>query len=202
MQKRFNLPQDSTPISDYSDLIPAWIENLNDLNRAETENIFKATRKYLHGKIERPEVWFNTKFLFNVHFQMFSSVWRWAGKCRTSITSVGVKPFLIPEYLAALCKDVVAWNSENISLNSLEQAARIHHRLVWIHPFENGNGRFSRLVSDRYLLSKSYNYPSWPIDINKQCEERSLYIRSLQTADQGDYRDLEYLMKKWGGEKK
>lgn len=103
MSKQFNLPQDSTPISDYSELIPPWIENLFDLNRAETENILKATRKYLHGKIESPESWFNTKFLFKIHFNMFSSVWTWAGKCRKSLTSIGVQPYLIPEYIASLC---------------------------------------------------------------------------------------------------
>ncbi len=42
-------------------------------------------------------------------------------------------------------------------LEYLSKSIRIHHRLVKIHPFVNGNGRHARLVSDIYLFSHNYN---------------------------------------------
>ncbi|MBI4208502.1 MAG: Fic family protein [Deltaproteobacteria bacterium] len=42
-------------------------------------------------------------------------------------------------------------------MNHEELSARLHHRLVWIHPFENGNGRWARLIMNIHL--KKYNLP-------------------------------------------
>lgn len=48
--------------------------------------------------------------------------------------------------------DAVFWH-ENDTFTAVERAVRIHHRLVYIHPFRNGNGRQSRFVADLYLHS-------------------------------------------------
>jgi Fic family protein len=42
--------------------------------------------------------------------------------------------------------DIQAWEIKTDLL--LEQAMRIHHRTVNIHPFENGNGRWSRMLAN------------------------------------------------------
>jgi fido (protein-threonine AMPylation protein) len=84
---------------------------------------------------------------------MFGSVWGWAGDYRKSITSIGLSPVMIPSQLAEFCFEVLAWFHNPVELTFVEIAARIHHRLVFIHPFENGNGRFSRLIADRFLLA-------------------------------------------------
>lgn len=76
--------------------------------------------------------------------------------------------------------------------------ARVHHRLVSIHPFENGNGRFSRLVSDRLLLAWRCPHPIWPSNLGERSGERKEYINALKCADQGDYSPLISLMKKFG----
>ncbi len=85
-------------------------------------------------------------------------IWEWAGIYRKSITSIGVKPSLIPLQLAELCLEVNAWFQYPTELTFLEMAARIHHQLVFIHPFENGNGHFSRLIADRFLFAWKCSY--------------------------------------------
>lgn len=77
-------------------------------------------------------------------------------------------------------------------------AARIHHRLVFIHPFENGNGRFSRLIADRFLFAFKCSYPLWPSHLNKEGIMRKDYIDTLKNADRGDYSSLMDFMKKLG----
>ncbi len=129
---------------------------------------------------------------------MFQDVWEWAGKYRKSITSIGVHPSLIVAQLSELCAEVIFWSKDAIELTFLERAARIHHRLVFIHPFENGNGRFSRLVSDSYLLAFKCAHPVWPEDLNKESGYRRQYIDSLKEADRGNHDLLLQFMRDCG----
>lgn len=71
--------------------------------------------------------------------------------------------------------------------------ARLHHRLVYIHLFPNGNGRHARVMADAVMV-KLLNEP--PIDwagqyrlekMNVRCEE---YIAALRAADGYDYSKL------------
>src|ERR1700733_14187752 len=198
MPDRFEFPEGATPIGDCSGLIPLWVHHLHDLNRVEAENILNAQRKYLQGKIGDSPTWFQVKELKAIHQAMFGDVWEWAGVYRKSITSIGIDPSLIPINLAELCLEVFSWSQYPVELTFVEMAARIHHRLVFIHPFENGNGRFSRLIADRFLLAFRCQYPVWPSHLNQEGVVRKDYIKTLKDADKGDYAPLVDFMKKLG----
>ncbi len=45
-------------------------------------------------------------------------------------------------------------NSTNSPKYDLLKTALAHHRFVWIHPFDNGNGRTVRLLTYAMLVSK------------------------------------------------
>ena len=72
-----------------------------------------------------------------------------------------------------------------------EIASRIHHRLVSVHPFENGNGRWARLVANLYLHQKRQPLVEWPQD-KKLIREvfKPAYLSALKSADYGDYGQL------------
>lgn len=194
---KINFPKGATPLNDYSGLKIKWVKTLDDLNRVETENISYAKKKYLKKIKTNPLSWFNISTLKKIHYDMFCDVWSWAGKFRKSITSIGIKPYLISNQLAELCADTKAWSNNDSDLTCLEQAAKVHHRLVFIHPFENGNGRFSRLIADRYLINCGYSYPNWPY-LQDEGKSRNEYINSLKEADNGNYNPLIKLMQKLG----
>ncbi len=198
MPERFEFPEGATPIADCSGLIPLWVHHLHDLNRVEAENILDAQRKYFKGRIGDPQIWFQVKELKAIHQGMFGKVWEWAGTYRKSITSIGVNPSLIPTQLAELCLEVSYWFQYPVELTFVEMAARVHHRLVFIHPFENGNGRFSRLIADRFLLAFKCQHPVWPSHLNQEGVLRKDYIKTLRNADKGDYEPLVGFMKKMG----
>jgi Fic-DOC domain mobile mystery protein B len=198
MIKNFQFPEGATPIPECSGLIPTWVHNLSDLNRIEGTNIHYAHRKYLRPPISHPKYWFNVKQLRTIHRAMFGRVWDWAGEYRKSITSIGIHPTLIPSKFAELCFEVISWLESPVGFTFLEMAARIHHKLVFIHPFENGNGRFSRLIADRFLLAFQYSYPRWPSNIYQEGDIRKTYIQALKDADRGDYLPLINLMKQLG----
>jgi Fic family protein len=64
--------------------------------------------------------------------------------------------------------------------SAIERAACLHHGLVAIHPFIDGNGRVSRLLTNLYLIR--FGYP--PIILRK--EDRRKYYRCLRDADMGN----------------
>lgn len=71
---------------------------------------------------------------------------------------------------------------------NVEAVLRLHHLLVKIHPFPNGNGRFSRIYAD-IVTEKFFNIP--PInwggrDLDKMTQMRTDYINALRAADSGD----------------
>lgn len=190
MTIQFEYAEGATPIHDYSGLKLTWIQTQKDLNRAEAENIAAAQMKYLSKPVHSPLKWFEPTTLKKIHKEMYGNVWEWAGEYRKETTSIGIKPYMIPAHLAELSNEVKYWLTDPTELSFLEQAARIHHKLVFIHPFENGNGRFSRLIADRYLMFWGCQYPQWPIELQKNSPSRSEYIKSLKSADDGDYNPL------------
>ena len=106
-----------------------------------------------------------------------------AGKYRNSnVYIAGAKhrppeAILVPEQMQKL----LSWFIENKNkLHPIELAATFHHRLVYIHPFFDGNGRTARLVMNLILLRASY-----PLAVILK-NDRQKYYRALSAADQGD----------------
>jgi len=179
----------ATPIDDVSGLIPTHITTKAELDEWEAANILKAVRKYLSKK-DKPKI--SIEWLKKVHKDMFDETWAWAGKFRTENTNVGVDFRHIQEEVKKLVDDIDFWQKDVGGFGIFEQSVRIHHRLVFIHPFANGNGRHARLVADKFLFSHGERLPSWPdAELIKKTDIRTKYIEALQSADRGDYKQLE-----------
>jgi Fic family protein len=79
-------------------------------------------------------------------------------------------------------------NTNPLELNDIELAAVFHHKLVWIHPFFDGNGRTVRLSMN--LLLMRCGFP--PAIILKN--DRKKYYEALNQANNGNYQKLMLLM--------
>jgi len=178
------IPEGTTPLDDISHLLVPHIDTKTQLNEFESRNISKATRKYL----SRPRKYkITVGFIKKVHKEMFNETWDWAGKLRTSELNMGVSPAQIQVELYKLEKDIELWEKENI-MDVFQRGVMIHHRLVKIHPFTNGNGRHARLVSDIYLYGHGCKLPAWPDrNLIESTDIRSRYIAALKEADNGNY---------------
>ncbi len=80
-------------------------------------------------------------------------------------------------------KELVEWYNDSAKLpnvNPVVLAALFHHRFVAIHPFDDGNGRMTRLLTNYILLKFGY-----PISVVKQ-EKRREYYGALAQADSGE----------------
>jgi Fic family protein len=76
-------------------------------------------------------------------------------------------------------------------LGPLIALAAAHHRLMWIHPFLDGNGRVARLFTDAYFLrSRVTGYGLWNVS-RGLARERDSYRSHLAAADAPREGDLD-----------
>ncbi len=92
--------------------------------------------------------------------------------------------------LKELVDDVTYW-IEHSTYEPDEIAARFHHRLVFIHPYPNGNGRHARMTVDLLLKSMGRAAFTWGSEnLTDPGKTRSEYITALRAADRHDYGPL------------
>lgn len=167
-------------------LIPTYITTRAQLNEVEQIGITEADE----WAFKRKRDFLSEKDLLALHKRMFGKVWRWAGAFRTTERNIGVAPYLIATQLRTLLDDVRFWIDNN-TYPLDEIAALFHHKLVWIHPFPNGNGRHARLAAD--LLAVSLGRPrfTWgSASIVEAATTRAEYVAALKAADAHDIAPL------------
>ncbi len=93
--------------------------------------------------------------------------------------------FASPEETPAKMHDFLTWYRQEVeapTLHPVALAAEFHHRFVSIHPFDDGNGRMSRLLMNLILVRHGY-----PIAVIKADETtRNRYLAALSEADAGE----------------
>jgi Fic-DOC domain mobile mystery protein B len=199
-QRAFNLrtigpePDGATPLEDEDlvDLIPSFVATRGDLNVVEFDNITKAM-PWASDQARKggPTLALSYAFLFALHRRMFEDVWKWAGTQRRRMTNIGVDPSQIPTETKQALDDAMHWHDNDV-FHVDERAARIHRRLVAVHPFPNGNGRCTRLVADLYLTAIGRPIFTWGASgrLDENSDTRRRYLAALYAADGDDYADL------------
>jgi len=130
------------------------------------------------------------EYIRKLHRRMFDQTWKWAGQYRRSDKNLGIPFQEIRESLATLSGDARYW-LENATYAPDEIAIRFHHRLVFIHPFPNGNGRHGRLIADALVMKLGRPAFSWgSTNLTGAGDARVRYLEALQTADRGDLKLL------------
>ncbi len=182
----------ATPIDDISGLkLPKdRVYTLKEIYFKEAENIANVTIKYLSSIPSKKEAPFSYEWMIDLHKEMFGDVWEWAGKLRQIELSIGIQAYRISTELKNLSDDVLFWD-KNKTYDTYEISARLHHRAVQIHPFQNGNGRWSRMLADIYMRQNSLMPVQWQEELlSSENPNRDRYIQALKKADEGKYEEL------------
>ena len=98
-------------------------------------------------------------------------------------TSTGeIYRFAPPEQVGPAMGDLIGWYREREAAGEhpIALAATFHYRFVRIHPFDDGNGRTARLLTNMILLRHGYAAAM----IRR--EERDRYIGELERADRSE----------------
>jgi Fic family protein len=112
------------------------------------------------------------------------------GELRTRRVKVGtlipVSPGALPRFLARFETAYGALGKTDAIL----AAAGAHHRLLWIHPFADGNGRVARLMSHAMLLETLDTGGIWSI-ARGMARNVAAYKSGLAACDQPRRNDLD-----------
>jgi Fic-DOC domain mobile mystery protein B len=164
-------------------LIPTYIATRDELNAAEQANI--AAGILLMARRPRTvTALLDELFVRRLHRAMFGEVWRWAGRYRTTERNIGVDPITIAIEVHNLVADAGYWLAEGSGLSLDEAVCKVHHRLVLIHPFPNGNGRHARAFADLLVRACGGDPFTWgAAELQARGADRQRYLAALRSAD-------------------
>lgn len=175
----FNTLRGQTPLSpdDQRGLLVS-ARTQEELDVWEKRNIESARRWALKSR-KLKERLLEVDGICLLHNKMFGDVWEWGGRFRTTQLNIGVAPEHVQDSLKGALEDAKHWLEHDVYSNG-EAAMLLHHRLAYIHPFPNGNGRLAREVADQLLLQRGGSRINWGTD-------REAYLKALRAADKQDY---------------
>lgn len=167
-----------------------------DINLAEMRGIAEA-EFYAYVELDlQTEI--TTSLILHIHRTAFQHMYDWAGKWRDTQVIVGtlLPPdapqvvFLMYQFLEQLNYKLDLIKTQDDVLDCLAYA---HHQFIYIHPFNNGNGRTGRILMNLIALKHGYH----PIQLyHRQGDGRKVYIDAMKAADKGDYQPLKSLIQK------
>lgn len=177
-----------TTLSDY--VTSRFSEKRDSEDIKEIENIEKAIN-YVNLCYEEKDFKLSAHFLKELHslitedLKLEGSNER--GKFRSCSVSIRNSDHIPPD--ALLVNDymdmLIDWiNKDDRMQMQLLKVAIAHHRFTWIHPFDNGNGRMSRILT--YSMLRQYGFDMAYL-LNSTavfCIDRNKYFDMLQIADQ------------------
>ena len=148
-----------------------------DSERPLTESFIRELNKTILVK----NYWIDAKTPDGQPTRMEVNVGEYKSRPNSVVTATGeVFEYAKPEETPALMTDLVRWFNEEVEkgeLTALELASLFHYRYIRIHPFEDGNGRISRLLVN-YILHK-FDYSMIII----KSEDKANYLRALRQSD-------------------
>lgn len=169
----------------------AHLTTMGELDELEDENIQKGL-EWLNRK--KGEDYLSTEFLCQLHEKLFGDVWKWAGKFRTVEVNISkYRTYDIGPQLRNCFEDAKLWISGG-KMSWDEISAELHHRLVTIHPFPNGNGRTTRIYTEYVQRRNHQAVSSWKASLPPK-ERRDVYIKALRAADKGNFEPLVEFMR-------
>lgn len=184
---KFKYEPGATPLDpdEINGLIPKHINTQGQLDERENANIQKAQTWLTSLPSDRDIL--TIDFMLLLHKKMFDETWKWAGTFRHTLKNIGVEPPMITTKLKNLLDDVV-YQIINTIYPIDEIAYRFHHRLVWVHPFPNGNGRHARMMTDLLLTQAGAPRFTWGgTSLVNESDARKKYIAALRGADSQNY---------------
>ena len=124
-----------------------------------------------------------SRFLRTLHKKMFDETWDHAGRYRRVKSLRGVAAWTI----SARVEDLIGRTRRWIQAEAYppdEMAVRFHHRMSEIHPFERGNGRVTRLMTDALMVEFKQAPFTWGARSGLAAAElRDRYLAALRVAD-------------------
>jgi Fic family protein len=171
-------------------LEPELITDPQEKAAAEARNGFRqydAAIGAIHTALDRGSFKLRPSLILSLQREALAGISSYAGNYRPGGVAIEgskhepVGAHLVPELIEEMCDYVNDhWNEST----PLHLAAYLMWRLNWIHPFADGNGRTSRIISYVVLsIRAGAVLPGTPTIPDQIVDNRSPYFEALDAAD-------------------
>jgi Fic family protein len=151
----------------------------------EVENYYKAI-KYISGLPINSNFKFSEEIILKINGIILNGIRdEEAGKYRTKELYVGTYIPPKPKDVPTLTAEFIDWLSNPIpqDLSPILYAGIAHYKLVAIHPFIDGNGRTTRILTKLMLKKYGYDFIKYFSLESYYNRQRKFYYEALDSAD-------------------
>jgi Fic-DOC domain mobile mystery protein B len=128
-------------------------------------------------------------FVRELHRRMFAGIWRGAGRYRASEGAAGWEPRRIAEGVRMFLDDAEGW-LRFATYPVPEAAVRLHHRLIAVRPWTEGNRRHARLLADIVVAAHGEPPLTWGSRAAPSAAAGARYLDAIRAADNGEMAPL------------
>ena len=167
--------------------------SLREIQEAEFEGFLYAELLLTTQLTDKTK--FDVDYIKNIHFLALKDVYAFAGNFRT--VNISKQGFMFPtarfldqsmqEFQTEILNKLL---NEYVKLDSglfIEDLARVHAELLYIHPFREGNGRTARVLLNLMLRKNGWE----PLDFSKMNEELfQQYVIAVQSSAMKNYEPM------------
>lgn len=169
-------------------------QKINAVKReiVEVENYLKALK--LVDKIHKTKKIFGNKEILDIHKVVLKNLMN-----KSKVGVFRVNPVYIvnmlpsgadelvytpPEHkhVKKLTTDLVSWLNKKSDIHPIIKAGIFHYQYVSIHPFSDGNGRTTRLLTLLYLYQSGFTFKKSLVLDDFYNDDRKRYYENLQTG--------------------
>lgn len=137
----------------------------------------------------------------DLHQHLFAGIHGFAGEIRNEIVAVGrydkadgetkfrtkhMPPFHAQSEITEALRELVAWIGSQPDLPIALKAGLFHHQFLYLHPFEDGNGRVCRILTALIFVQAGYQINKYFVLDDYYDIDRDAYSDKLHTADEGE----------------
>lgn len=166
------------------------------MNEVETEGIFNAHYRLSLKLTSKTK--FDLDYILEIHRLAFGEIYSFAGNLRKVDMSKGGFAFPSVSFLKQSMKDferdilLKLPNKYKGQEQLIEDIAKVHSELLFIHPFREGNGRTARVLA--YLMAEKagFNELSFKKILTEGMKEK--YIIAVQQAGMINYKPMRELI--------
>jgi Fic family protein len=169
------------------------------VNRDEKEvtfyfNLLQELNNYVAQPLE-------IRLVTEIHGELFKTIHEYAGTIRNEIVAVGkytkeadkvkfnvkhLPPFHAESEIVSAITELLIWVNQQKELPIALKAGIFHHQFLFIHPFEDGNGRVCRSLTALIFMQAGYQINKYFILDDYYDLDRTEYSDALHSADEGE----------------
>jgi Fic family protein len=174
--------RDKQEVIGYYDVLSLILDNYSSIRL--TENYIKQLHSILLGKSEK-----DVKHRGGYKTSSNSVVAKYPNGAEKIIFKT-TQPFLVQKEMA----EVIEWTNQNLDTDDFHPllvTALFVYEFLSIHPFQDGNGRLSRLLTTIMLMQNGYQFVQY-ISFEHIIEQKKKeYYQALMDGQKNRYRELE-----------